>query len=182
MPVRGQVSFYRGDIPEDLPEEVARKRKGLDSQWLATLPLKLPAIISDNIYTMGERQYAPLNLGDPESGYLTEINLLDISLRIGKDWQRIGLNLGLTKEELERIQYKNRDNLHGLVLDMLFRWARGQKAAGSGSVSVSKLVAAMMESGRTDLAEEIEDIVRIGKEKYTESLRRVGLEEASPSQ
>lgn len=179
VPVRGQVSFYRGDIPENLPEEVARKRKGLDSQWLATLPLKLPALNSDNIYMMGEPQYPPLNLGDPESGYLTETNLLHISLRIGKDWQRIGINLGLTKEELERIQYKNRDNLHDLVLDMLFRWARGQKAAGSGSVS--KLVAAMIESGRTDLADEIKDIVSIGKKKYTESLRRVGLEEENPS-
>lgn len=37
-----QVSFYRGEIPSNLPEEVAQKRKGLDNQWLATLPLKLP--------------------------------------------------------------------------------------------------------------------------------------------
>ncbi|XP_072291276.1 p53-induced death domain-containing protein 1 isoform X2 [Eucyclogobius newberryi] len=179
VPVRGQVSFYRGDIPESLPEEVARKRKGLDSQWLATLPLRLPALNSENNYIIEEPQYPPLNLGDPESGYLTETNLLNISLRIGKDWQRIGMNLDLTKEELERIQYKHKDNLHGLVLDMLFCWARGQKAAGSGSVS--KLMAAMMESGRTDLAEEINDIVSIGKRKYSESLRRVGLEAGSPS-
>ncbi|KAK7892103.1 hypothetical protein WMY93_024066 [Mugilogobius chulae] len=179
VPVRGQVSFYRGDIPENLPEEVARKRKGLDSQWLATLPLRLPALNSENSYLFEEPHYPPLNLGDPESGYLTETNLLNISLRIGKDWQRIGLNLGLTKEELDRIQYKNKDNLGGLVLDMLFRWARGQKAAGSGSVS--KLVEAMMVSGRTDLAEEIEDIVSIGKKKYLESLRRVGLEAGSAS-
>ncbi|XP_075326111.1 uncharacterized protein pidd1 [Odontesthes bonariensis] len=46
-PVRGQVSFYRGEIPSNLPEEVARKRKGLDSQWLATLPLRLPVGSSD---------------------------------------------------------------------------------------------------------------------------------------
>lgn len=37
-----QVSFYRGDIPSNLPQEVTRKRKGEDSQWLATLPLRLP--------------------------------------------------------------------------------------------------------------------------------------------
>ena len=37
-----QVSFYRGEVPNDLPVEVARKRKGNDSQWLATLPLRLP--------------------------------------------------------------------------------------------------------------------------------------------
>lgn len=37
-----QVSFYRGEVPSDLPEELAKKRKGLDDQWLATLLVKLP--------------------------------------------------------------------------------------------------------------------------------------------
>lgn len=37
-----QVSFYRGEVPSGLPEELARKRKGHAHQWLATLPLKLP--------------------------------------------------------------------------------------------------------------------------------------------
>uniref|UniRef100_I3KEN0 P53-induced death domain protein 1 n=1 Tax=Oreochromis niloticus TaxID=8128 RepID=I3KEN0_ORENI len=178
-PVRGQVSFYRGEIPSNLPEEVARKRKGPDSQWLTTLPLRLPALNSENSFIMEEAEYPPLNLGDPESGYLTEANLLSISLQIAQDWRVIGLNLGLSYQELERIQYKNRDNLGALVLDMLFHWARAQKNAGPGAVS--RLVAAMIESGRRDLAEEIEDIVNIGRRKYTESLRRVGLEAESSS-
>ena len=72
-----------------------------------------------------------------------------------------------------------RDNLGALVLDMLFHWARGQRSAGPGAVS--RLVDAMMESGRRDLAEEIEDIVNIGRRKYSESLRRVGLEVESSS-
>ncbi|XP_029378498.1 p53-induced death domain-containing protein 1 [Echeneis naucrates] len=173
-PVRGQVSFYRGDIPSYLPEEVARKRKGHDSQWLATLPLRLPALNSDNSYIMEEFQHPPLNLGDPESGYLTEANLLSISLQIGQDWRVIGINLGLSYQELDRIQYRHRDNLGALVLDVLFHWARGQRNAGSGAVS--RLVTAMIESGRRDLADEIEDIVSIGRKKYSESLRRVGLE------
>lgn len=75
--------------------------------------------------------------------------------------------------------FATRDNLGALVLDMLFHWARAQKNEAPGAVS--RLVAAMIESGRRDLAEEIEDIVNIGKRKYTESLRRVGLEaESSP--
>ncbi|XP_060933212.1 p53-induced death domain-containing protein 1 [Limanda limanda] len=175
-PVRGQVSFYRGDIPSNLPEEVARTRKGHDNQWLATLLLRLPALNSDNSYILEEIQYPPLNLGDPESGYLTESNLLSISLQIGHDWRVIGINLGLSYQELDHIQYKHRDNLGALVLDMLFHWARH---AGPGAVS--KLVDAMMESGRRDLADEIEDIVNIGKRKYSQSLRRLGLEaESSP--
>ncbi|XP_011474357.1 p53-induced death domain-containing protein 1 isoform X1 [Oryzias latipes] len=173
-PVRGQVSFYRGDIPSNLPEEVAKKRKGLDSQWLATLPLRLPALNSDNSFILDEQQYPPLNLGDPESGYLTEANLLSISLQIGQDWRVIGINLGLSYQELERIEYKHSKNLGALVLHMLFHWAHRQKSAGPGAVS--RLTAAMIESGRRDLAEEIEDIVNIGRRKYSESLRRVGLE------
>ncbi|XP_077939483.1 p53-induced death domain-containing protein 1 isoform X1 [Gasterosteus aculeatus] len=108
-PVRGQVSFYRGECPSSLPEEVARKRKGPDSQWLATLPLRLPALNSENSFMAEELKHPPLNLGDPESGYLTEANLLSISLQIGQDWRLIGINLGLSYQELDRIQYKHRE-------------------------------------------------------------------------
>lgn len=62
---------------------------------------------------------------------------------------------------------------------MLFHWARGQRRAGPGAVS--RLVTAMIESGRRDLADEIEDTVRIGRRKYSESLKRVGLEEERES-
>lgn len=44
---------------------------------------------------------------------------------------------------------------------------------------MSRLVDAMIESGRRDLADEIQDIVSIGRRKYSESLRRVGLEAES---
>ena len=57
---------------------------------------------------MEDYQYPPLNLGDPESGYLTEANLLAISLQIGQDWRTIGINLGISYQELDRIQYKYR--------------------------------------------------------------------------
>ncbi|KAK6309401.1 hypothetical protein J4Q44_G00208640 [Coregonus suidteri] len=172
-PVRGQVSFYRGEVPSDLPKEVARKRKGHDSQWLATLPLRLPGLNSEggsNGMDWEKPQYPPLNLGDPESGYLTEANLLAISLQIGQDWRSIGINLGISYQELDRIQFKYRDNLGALVLEMLFHWARGQQqqegvgsrpAGGPGQQgmgAVPRLVDAMVESGRRDLAEEIKDI------------------------
>lgn len=66
------------------------------------------ALNSDNTYTMDDAHYPPLNLGDPESGYLTEANLLSISHQIGHDWRAIGINLGLSYQELDCIQYKNR--------------------------------------------------------------------------
>lgn len=39
-----QVSFYRGTVPTEVPAEAeaARRRKGADDLWMATLPLKLP--------------------------------------------------------------------------------------------------------------------------------------------
>ncbi|XP_071004934.1 p53-induced death domain-containing protein 1 [Oncorhynchus clarkii lewisi] len=189
--IRGQVSFYRGEVPSDIPQEVARKRKGHDSQWLATLPLRLPGLNSEggsNGMDWEQPQYPPLNLGDPESGYLTEANLLAISLQIGQDWRSIGINLGISYQELDRMQYKYRDNLGAVVLEMLFHWARGQQQEGvglrpaggpgqQGIGAVPRLIDAMVESGRRDLAEEIKDIVRLGTRKYNESLRRVGLEE-----
>ncbi|KAL0968859.1 hypothetical protein UPYG_G00272810 [Umbra pygmaea] len=180
-PVRGQVSFYRGEVPSDLPEELARKRKGHDSQWLATLPLKLPGSTCDPASVDWDQpQYPALNLGDPESGYLTEANLLAISLQIGREWRSIGMNLELSYQELDRIQYKHRDNLGAQVLEMLYVWARCQQqhVHGGGSGAVPRLIKAMMDSGRTDLAEEIEDIVCLGTRKYEASLRRVGLEVA----
>lgn len=52
--------------------------------------------------------FPPLNLGNAETGYLTQANLLSIARRVGADWQTIGLNLGLTYQQIERIGYNNR--------------------------------------------------------------------------
>lgn len=63
---------------------------------------------NENGFSVADRPHPGLNLGDPESGYLTESNLLSISLQIGHDWRVIGINLGLSYQELDRIQYKYR--------------------------------------------------------------------------
>ncbi|XP_051545470.1 p53-induced death domain-containing protein 1 [Myxocyprinus asiaticus] len=171
--VRGQVSFYRGEVPSDLPEEVAHKRKGHDNQWMATLPLRLLSADCEGSI------YGELNLGDPESGYLTQTNLLSISLRINQEWQNIGISLGINYDQLERIRNQHRDNFGAQVLAMLFHWARGEQGAGPGAVQ--RLMKALVDNGRRDLAEEVEDIVTLGKRKYEESLKRVGLETPTTS-
>uniref|UniRef100_A0A9J8DCQ6 Leucine-rich repeat protein SHOC-2 n=1 Tax=Cyprinus carpio carpio TaxID=630221 RepID=A0A9J8DCQ6_CYPCA len=178
--VRGQVSFYRGEVPSD--EEAASKRKGHDNQWMATLPLRIsgPRVRrkrGENADCDGSIS-GELNLGDPESGYLTLTNLLPISLRINQEWQNIGINLGISYDQLERIRNQHRD-FGAQVLAMLFHWARGQQGAGPGAVQ--RLMKALVDSGRRDLAEEVEDIVTLGKRKYEESLKRVGLETAASS-
>ena len=70
-----------------------------------------------------------------------------------------------------------RDDLGALVLEMLFLGARGRGEGPVGRGAVPRLVEAMVKSERQDLADEIQDIVSLGKTKYSASLRRVGLEE-----
>lgn len=96
--VRGQVSFYRGSVPTEVPEEAeaARQRKGADALWMATLPLKLPA------------------------------NLLSVAGRLGPDWPTVALHLGLPYGELQRIRHAFRDDLDGQIRHMLFSWAERQ--------------------------------------------------------
>uniref|UniRef100_A0A8C3JIY9 P53-induced death domain protein 1 n=1 Tax=Calidris pygmaea TaxID=425635 RepID=A0A8C3JIY9_9CHAR len=180
--VKGQVSFYRGAIPESIPEDASRRRKGPDSLWLATLPIKLPRLKprwGENPGPLNGFSFPPLNLGNAETGYLTQANLLSIARRVGADWQTIGLNLGLTYQQIERIGYNNRQDLDKQILDMLFSWAQQNSEDPD---SVNKLITAMKKSGRQDIADEVETIIELGRQKYRESIRRVGLEQESSTE
>ncbi|CAM9464895.1 unnamed protein product [Lampetra fluviatilis] len=174
-PVKGQVSFYRGELPTALPEEAVGKRKGPDSTWLATLPIKLPKVKADSRTNGSERSaseesshqafsFPPLDLGNPETGYLTETNLRTIASRIGLEWHEIGTNLGLKQSQLERIKYDNSGNLDQQIMKMLVTWARG--AGGEGGDAVSLLIRALKASNRTDLSEEVASTVELGRQKY----------------
>ncbi|XP_069480125.1 p53-induced death domain-containing protein 1 [Ambystoma mexicanum] len=180
--VNGQVSFYRGAIPDTIPEDCTKKRKGPDSQWLATLPIKLPKVKShfaEHHPSKNGFSLPPLNLGNAETGYLTETNLLGIASRIGADWRTIGMNLGLSFQQLERICHNNREDLDTQILEMLFVWAKQNTATQD---CVKKLIEAMGQSGRQDIADEIESIIELGKKKYSESIRRVGLDQESSNE
>ncbi|NWS22896.1 PIDD1 protein, partial [Pachyramphus minor] len=180
--VKGQVSFYRGAVPENIPEDASRRRKGADSLWLATLPIKLPQLkprCDENPGPLCGFSLPPLNLGNAETGYLTQANLLSIARRVGSDWQTIGLNLGLTYQQIERIGHNNRDDLDKQILGMLFLWAQQNSEDPD---CVSKLITAMKESDRQDIADEVETIIDLGRQKYSESIRRVGLEQESSTE
>ncbi|NXL93723.1 PIDD1 protein, partial [Alectura lathami] len=180
--VKGQVSFYRGAVPESIPEDASRRRKGPDSLWLATLPIKLPRLKprwGENPSPLNGFSFPPLNLGNAETGYLTQANLLSIARRMGADWQTIGLSLGLSYQQIERIVYNNREDLDKQILDMLFSWAQQNSEDPN---CVSKLITAMKDSGRQDIADEVEAIVELGRQKYRESIRRVGLEQESSAE
>ncbi|XP_064423974.1 p53-induced death domain-containing protein 1 [Latimeria chalumnae] len=179
--VKGQVSFYRGDIPDNIPEDATKRRKGLDSHWLATLPLKLPKLKSQARQDRHGNHvtHQPLNLGNEETGYLTEANLLGIARQIGADWRKIGINLGFSYQDLQRIEYNNREDLDKQILEMLFSWAH---LSASSPDSVKKLIQAMEESDRQDIADEIQSVIALGKQKYRESIRRVGLDPESSNE
>ncbi|XP_062973167.1 p53-induced death domain-containing protein 1 [Elgaria multicarinata webbii] len=180
--VKGQVSFYRGAVPENIPEEVTKRRKGPDSHWLATLPIKLPKLKSqgsEQPATQNGFSLPPLNLGNAETGYLTQSNLLGIAGRIGADWQSIGMNLGLSYQEIQRIQYNNREDLNTQILNMLFSWAQQNE---KNSDCIDKLISAMKASDRQDIADEITAIIALGRQKYRESIRRVGLDQESSTE
>nr|XP_032815903.1 p53-induced death domain-containing protein 1 [Petromyzon marinus]XP_032815904.1 p53-induced death domain-containing protein 1 [Petromyzon marinus] len=187
-PVKGQVSFYRGELPTALPEEAVGKRKGPDSTWLATLPIKLPKVKADGRTNDSERSaseesshqtfsFPPLDLGNPETGYLTETNLRTIASRIGLEWHEIGTNLGLKQSQLERIKYDNSGNLDQQIMKMLVTWARG--AGGEGGDAVSRLIRALKASNRTDLSEEVASTVELGRQKYQAQLSHSNLDQQS---
>lgn len=175
--VRGQVSFYRGAVPEEVPEEAeaARQRKGADALWMATLPIKLPRLRRAEGPAPGQGaglSLAPLNLGDAETGFLTQSNLLNLAGRLGPDWPAVALHLGLSYRELQRIRHEFRDDLDAQIRHMLFSWAERQ--AGQPG-AVGRLVQALEQSDRRDAAEEVRAILELGRHKYQDGIRRTSL-------
>uniref|UniRef100_A0A2K6RWR0 P53-induced death domain protein 1 n=1 Tax=Rhinopithecus roxellana TaxID=61622 RepID=A0A2K6RWR0_RHIRO len=179
--VRGQVSFYRGAVPVQVPEEAeaARQRKGADALWMATLPIKLPRLRSSEEPRWGAGlSLAPLNLGDAETGFLTQSNLLSVAGRLGPDWPTVALHLGVSYRELQRIRHEFRDDLDGQIRHMLFSWAERQ-AGQPGAVGL--LVQALEQSDRQDVAEEVRTVLELGCRKYQDRIQRTGLAPKDPA-
>uniref|UniRef100_A0A4W2H886 P53-induced death domain protein 1 n=1 Tax=Bos indicus x Bos taurus TaxID=30522 RepID=A0A4W2H886_BOBOX len=173
--VRGQVSFYRGEVPEVVPEEAeaARQKRGPAALWMATLPIKLPRLQGCEGPTREPGlSLAPLNLGDAETGFLTQSNLLNVAGRLGPDWPAVALHLGLPYRELQRIRHEFRDDLDGQIRHMLFSWAERQ--AGQPG-AVGRLVQALEQSDRRDVAEEVRAVLELGRRKYQEGIRHTSL-------
>lgn len=169
------MSFYRGSVPVEVPQEAeaARQRKGADTLWMATLPIKLPRLQGLKGHKKGANlSLAPLNLGNAETGFLTQSNLLSVAGRLGPDWPAVALRLGMPYRELQRIRHEFRDDLDGQIRHMLFSWAERQ-AGQPGAVEL--LVQALEQSDRQDVAEEVRAILELGRHKYQDSIRRTGL-------
>ncbi|XP_042529262.1 p53-induced death domain-containing protein 1 isoform X3 [Dipodomys spectabilis] len=179
--VRGQVSFYRDSVPVDVPPEAeaARQKKSADALWIATLPIKLPRLQGAGGHWQGAGlSLMPLNLGDAETGFLTQSNLLSVAGRLGPDWPTVALHLGMPYRVLQRIRHEFRDDLDGQIRHMLFSWAEGH-AGQPGAVEL--LVKALEQSDRQDVAEEVRAVLELGRHKYQDSIRRTGLAPEDPA-
>uniref|UniRef100_UPI00358E9942 p53-induced death domain-containing protein 1 isoform X2 n=1 Tax=Myxine glutinosa TaxID=7769 RepID=UPI00358E9942 len=182
LDTKGQVSFYRGELPDMLPVVKARWRKGPDALHLATLPVKLPSsqfgtnATTQHMQQNGIFQQLPLNLGNPETGYLTESNLCSISGQLGTEWYKVGICLDIPSVQLDQIYHDKRHaGLQMTVLDMLLCWARRESGE---SKAVEKLLKALEESGRNDIVLEVQQVLTRGRQKYDEALQHYGLCEA----
>ncbi|XP_069865866.1 p53-induced death domain-containing protein 1 isoform X1 [Dipodomys merriami] len=180
--VRGQVSFYRDSVPVDVPPEAeaARQKKSEDALWIATLPIKLPQRLqgAGGHWQGAGLSLTPLNLGDAETGFLTQSNLLSVAGRLGPDWPTVALHLGMPYRILQRIRHEFRDDLDGQIRHMLFSWAEGH-AGQPGAVEL--LVKALEQSDRQDVAEEVRAVLELGRHKYQDSIRRTGLAPEDPA-
>lgn len=72
-----------------------------------------------------------------------------------------------------------REDLHTQILDMLFSWAQQNEKKPD---CIDKLIKAMQDSGRQDIADEITTIIGLGRQKYSESIQRVGLHRESSTE
>uniref|UniRef100_A0A8C4N7Z1 P53-induced death domain protein 1 n=1 Tax=Eptatretus burgeri TaxID=7764 RepID=A0A8C4N7Z1_EPTBU len=181
LDTKGQVSFYRGELPEILPVVKARWRKGPDAQHLATLPLKLPTSKFERKTTTQHMQqngifqhdFRPLNLGNPETGYLTESNLCSISGQLGTEWYQVGICLNIPSVQLDQIDNEKRNaGLQRTALQMLLCWARRESGE---SKAVEQLLKALEESGRNDIVLEVQQVLKRGRQIYDEELQHYGL-------
>lgn len=71
-----------------------------------------------------------------------------------------------------------RDDLDGQIRHMLFSWAERQ--AGQPG-AVGRLVQALEQSDRLDVAEEVRAVLELGRQKYEDSIQRTGLAPLDPS-
>lgn len=69
-------------------------------------PQKLPR--SEGLGHRANLSLAPLNLGDADTGFLTQSNLLSVAGRLGPDWPTVALHLGVSYQELQRIRHEFR--------------------------------------------------------------------------
>ena len=76
----------------------------------------------------------------------------ELSGKVGKDWKRIGTNLGCKSAEIQSFEYNSRNNLEEQAFQMLVTWWRRQP---NNQDAREWLRAALISTDRSDLASDI---------------------------
>lgn len=92
--------------PEGVAVCATGQGRGQGSQQTHPSPQRLRG--SEGLGRGAGLSLAPLNLGDAETGFLTQSNLLNVAGRLGPDWPAVALHLGLSYQELQRIRHEFR--------------------------------------------------------------------------
>ena len=71
-----------------------------------------------------------------------------------KNWEKLGLRLGLCRPTIKAIKLKRRDDFAGCLTDTLAAWLR--KEDGVGELTLTSLTRALKEINENEVAEGIE--------------------------
>lgn len=82
---------------------------------------------------------------------LDEVSFRTLSSRIGNEWEMLATHLGFRLDQIERLKQDN-PNIEDTMFDMLVTWRRKQP----GDEAVQVLVEALRNSGRNDLAQQLQ--------------------------
>ncbi|CAH1270107.1 MFHAS1 [Branchiostoma lanceolatum] len=82
---------------------------------------------------------------------LSDVRLLRLAKQTGNEWKSLGIQLGFTLAEIQRLQSDNPFSTEDSIFSMLVQWRRRQGA----SVHISALAEALTDAGRKDLADSI---------------------------
>ena len=92
-----------------------------------------------------------------ETGKQLEKILSKLSTKIGNEWKRLGTELKLEYSEMEQIE-GNFSRMDHMIFDMLIKWSNRSEAPTEVE-QLKVLETALIEVGRRDLAEELQDSI-----------------------
>lgn len=89
------------------------------------------------------------------AGLLSDLILSRIAAKLGFEWTRVALELGLTQANIEQIQISNKyEGAHKMIVTALLKWRDNSSA--SSEDKISELLQAIRNANREDLASELE--------------------------
>lgn len=88
------------------------------------------------------------------AGLLSDLVLSRVAARLGVEWIRVALELGLSQQNVEQIQMSNRyDGIHKMIWTSLLKWRDGSTLQNDDKIK--ELLTAIKRADRYDLVQEL---------------------------